>query len=265
MTPSSPTYGDDGTRTVVVVPTYDEAEGILDLVDAVRRHAPGVDVLVVDDASPDGTADLVRGHADFATALHLLARPGRSGLGSAYRAGFDWALARGYDVVVQMDADLSHPPQRLPALLGALGSADVAVGSRYVPGGGVVDWPWRRRLLSRAGNAYVRLVLGVPTHDATSGYRAFRRDAVERIGLTASEADGYCFQVESTWRAHRRGLRVVELPITFRDRTRGTSKMSGAIVREALLRALAWRWAELTDRGRRPAATAGRASRRAAV
>lgn len=201
---------------------------------------------MVDDSSPDGTADRVAGHPAYGTRVHLLLRPGKAGLGAAYRSGFRWALDRGYDVVVQMDADLSHPPDRLPALLAALDEgADVAVGSRYVPGGGAVDWPLRRRLVSAGGNGYVRAVLGLPTHDTTAGFKAFRRSALERIGATTSESQGYCFQVETTWRAHRLGLRVVEVPITFRDRTRGTSKMDAAVVREALARVLAWRWEEL--------------------
>jgi dolichol-phosphate mannosyltransferase len=232
-------------RTIVVVPTYDEADGIERLLDAVLRHVPDADVLVVDDNSPDGTATLVTAHPDFGSRIQLLNRPGKAGLGAAYRAGFSWALTRGYDVVVQMDADLSHPPDRIPALVGALAEADVAVGSRYVHGGGVADWPWSRRLLSWGGNRYVRLVLGIPTRDATAGFKAFRREALEQIAATTSESNGYCFQIENTWRAHRLGLRVVEVPITFHDRTLGESKMQGAIVREALLRVLTWRWSEL--------------------
>jgi dolichol-phosphate mannosyltransferase len=233
-------------RTLVVVPTYDEAEGIRTLLDAVLREAPAVDLLVVDDGSPDGTAGLVTGHPEFRHRVHLLSRPRKDGLGAAYRAGFRWALAGPYDAVVQMDADLSHPPQRLPALLAALADADVAVGSRYVRGGGVRDWPLGRRAISRCGNLYARLVLAVPVHDVTSGYKAFRREALVRIGAVDAESDGYCFQIETTWRASRLGLRIAEVPITFRDRTRGTSKMSGDIVREAMLRVLRWRWREIS-------------------
>lgn len=239
-------------RSVVVVPTYNEAASIGELLARLAEHAPDADVVVVDDASPDGTADLVRADPRFGRGVHLIGRPGKDGLGAAYRSGFAWALDQGYEAVVQMDADLSHPVERVPTLLAALDGADVAVGSRYTPGGGVVAWPWRRRLLSRGGNRYVRLVLGLTTHDATAGFKAFRSMALRRIGATESTSEGYCFQVENTWRAERRGLAVVEVPITFTDRSAGESKMSGAIVREALLRVVAWRFAELT--GRRGAA-----------
>ena len=233
-------------KTVVVVPTYNEAEGILTLLDAVLREAPDVDVLVVDDSSPDGTAALVAGHPGFQHRVHLLSRAQKDGLGAAYRAGFGWALSGSYEAIVQMDADLSHPPERLPALLGALERADLAIGSRYVRGGGVRDWPWRRRAISWGGNLYVRLFLGIPVRDATAGFKAFRRTALEQVGAVHSESNGYCFQIENTWRASRLGLRITEVPITFRDRTRGESKMSGDIVREAMLRVLTWRWREIT-------------------
>ncbi len=234
-------------RTIVVIPTYNEAEGIEQILDAVLREAPYVDILVVDDDSPDGTATLVASHPEFTRRVRLLSRPGKDGLGAAYRAGFGWALISGYDAIVQMDADMSHPPERLPALIGALERADVAVGSRYVAGGGVRDWPLRRRAISWAGNTYVRLVLGIPVHDVTAGFKAFRRDALLRVGAVESESNGYCFQIENTWRASRLGLKIVEVPITFTDRALGVSKMSAAIVREALLRVLAWRWQELTE------------------
>ena len=233
-------------KTVVVVPTYNEAEGIVTLLDAVLREAPDVDVLVVDDSSPDGTAARVADHPAFQHRVHLLSRSQKEGRGAAYRAGFGWALSGSYDAVVQMDADLSHPPERLPALLAALDHADVAIGSRYVRGGGVRDWPWRRRAISRGGNVYVRVFLGIPVRDATAGFKAFRRAALEQIGAVHSESNGYCFQIENTWRASRLGLRITEVPITFRDRTRGDSKMSGDIVREAMLRVLTWRWREIT-------------------
>jgi dolichol-phosphate mannosyltransferase len=229
-------------NTVVVVPTYNEAEGISRLLDAVLHAAPDVDVLVVDDDSPDGTAALVTAHPMTPSRIHLLSRPKKEGLGAAYRAGFAWALCGPYDVIVQMDADMSHPPERLPALLAALRNADIAVGSRYVRGGAVADWPWTRRAISRGGNLYVRLVLGMSTRDATAGFKAFRRTALEQVGATASESNGYCFQIENTWRATRLGLRITEVPITFQDRTQGESKMSGVIVAEAMLKVLAWRW-----------------------
>ncbi len=233
-------------KNIVVIPTYNEAEGIRRVLDDVLRHASDVDILVVDDNSPDGTAALVADHPVFADRVFLLSRAEKEGLGAAYRAGFGWALLAGYDVIVQMDADMSHPPTRVPALIDALVLADLAIGSRYVHGGAVRDWPLRRRAISWAGNSYVRVVLGLPVHDATAGFKAFRRDALLRIGAVESESNGYCFQIENTWRASRLGLRIVEIPITFTDRAAGLSKMSGAIVKEALLRVLVWRWRELT-------------------
>ncbi|WP_310964467.1 polyprenol monophosphomannose synthase [Nocardioides terrisoli] len=233
-----------GRDAVIVVPTYDEAANIDEVLDRLAAAVPDVDVLVVDDNSPDGTAALVRARPDHGLRCHVLDRPGRQGLGAAYRAGFGWALDRGYSAVVQMDADLSHPPERVPALLEALERSDVAIGSRYVVGGGVENWPWHRRFISWAGNAYVRWVLGVEVHDNTAGFKAFRRAGLIEIGAVDSDSDGYCFQVENTWRAARLGLRIIEVPITFRDRTAGTSKMSGAIVLEAVRRVLLWRWNE---------------------
>jgi len=235
----------EAMRSIVIVPTYDEAEGIITMLDAVFLEAPDVDVLVVDDNSPDGTARLVTGHPEYRNRLHLLSRRKKDGLGAAYRAGFTWALEGSYDAIVQMDADLSHPPDRLPALLAALEHADVAIGSRYVRGGGVRRWTLGRRAISRGGNIYVRMVLGLSVRDTTAGFKAFRRDALERIGALNSESNGYCFQIENTWRASRLGLRIVEVPITFTDRTLGESKMTSDIVGEAMLRVLTWRWREL--------------------
>ncbi|MEO5711738.1 MAG: polyprenol monophosphomannose synthase [Nocardioidaceae bacterium] len=236
-------------KALVVIPTYQEAGNIAAVLDRVRLAAPGVDggvhVLVVDDSSPDGTAGIVLRHPDYLHRVFLLRRADKDGLGAAYRAGFRWGLARDYDVVVQMDADLSHPPERLPALIAALDGADVSVGSRYVRGGGISNWSWSRRSISWAGNTYVRLVLRLPVRDATAGFKAFRRDALEQVGATTSVSNGYCFQIENTWRATRLGLRVVEVPIVFTDRTVGSSKMSGAIVAEALLRVIFWRWQQL--------------------
>jgi len=232
-------------RCLVVVPTYNEAANIERLLDEVRRSAPFADVLVVDDRSPDGTAAKVAQHRDFGRQVWLLERPGKAGLGAAYRAGFAWALAEGYDRIAQMDADLSHPPDRLPALFAALNDADVAVGSRYVKGGGVDNWAWQRRLLSWGGNLYVRMVLGTKVRDNTAGYKAFRRSALDTIEVLASESNGYSFQIENTWRATQAGLQVAEVPITFTDRTDGESKMSGSIAAEALSRVLVWRFAEV--------------------
>jgi len=245
-------------RRLVVMPTYQEAETVIEALNAVLAAAPGVDLLVVDDSSPDGTADLVRAHPAYGSSVYLLSRPGKDGLGAAYRAGFAWALNEDYHQIAQMDADGSHPASRLPALFAALETADVAVGSRYVAGGAVSNWGWHRRLLSRGGNVYVRTVLGTGIRDNTAGFKAFRRDALLAIGVLASESSGYAFQIENTWRADRRGLRIVEVPITFTDRTAGSSKMSGPIAREALRRALLWRLGELRH-GRPAAADVGRA------
>lgn len=242
----------DDRAALVVIPTYQEADNIARVLDR-TLVAAAVDILVVDDGSPDGTADLVRSHDSYGDRVHLLERPGKAGLGAAYRAGFGWALEHGHPVVVQMDADLSHPPERIPALLAALADHDVVVGSRYVPGGAVRDWPLARRAISRGGNAYVRLVLGLTVRDATAGFKAFRAEALESIGALDSESDGYCFQIENTWRAARLGLRLTEVPITFTDRMAGTSKMSSGIVTEALWRVLMWRWVEIRDSAARQA------------
>lgn len=250
MTPR-PAGGRSGApRRLVVIPTYNEAANVLRVIDAVREVAPEVEVLVVDDSSPDGTGPLVEAHPAYGADVHLLTRPARAGLGAAYRAGFGWAIERGYDEIAQMDADLSHPPERLPALFSALEEADVAVGSRYVRGGGVRRWGWHRRAISRGGNLYVRAVLGTPVHDTTAGFKAFRVGALATIGVLESQSNGYAFQIENTWRATRRGLRIREVPIIFTDRTAGQSKMSGSIAREALGKVLRWRIAELRHRTR---------------
>ena len=241
-------------NTVVVIPTYNEALGIQTVLDAVLDSAPTADILVVDDSSPDGTGLLVQAHPAYGRRIHLLSRAEKDGLGAAYRAGFAWAVDRADDVIVQMDADLSHPPARIPALVEALDTADMAIGSRYVPGGGVRNWSVRRRLISWAGNTYVRAVLRLDVHDATAGFRAFRRDSLLRLGALDSQSNGYSFQIENTWRASRLGLTATEVPITFTDRTVGQSKMSGAIVREAVVRVLVWRWHEVRER-RHPAPT----------
>lgn len=228
------------TSALVVVPTYDERESVERAVTRVLAADARTKVLVVDDGSPDGTADLVAALAADEPRLHLLRRSGKGGLGSAYRAGFAWALERGYDAVVEMDADLSHPADRLPALLDALGDADLSIGSRWVKGGGTEGWPLSRRLLSRGGNLYVRLMLGLGVGDATAGFRAFRRSALETIDPATLASEGYAFQIESTYVARRLGLRLTEVPITFTERAEGTSKMSGRIVLEALLRVTGW-------------------------
>jgi dolichol-phosphate mannosyltransferase len=240
--------------SIVVIPTYDEAESIREALDRVLA-ATDAHVLVVDDGSPDGTADLVRKDPAFGDRVHLLERTDKNGLGAAYRAGFGWALDRGYPVIGQMDADLSHPPEALTGMLAASrgngGAADLVIGSRYVRGGGTRNWPLSRRIISRGGNLYVRAVLLVPVRDGTAGFRVWTAEALERCRVSESESTGYAFQVENTWRAHRAGLTIQEYPIVFTERRLGQSKMTGAIAREAMLRVLAWRVSELRQWVRR--------------
>lgn len=227
-------------RVLVIIPTYDELENLPLVLARVRAVVPAAHVLVVDDGSPDGTGELADQLAAADEQVHVLHRSGKQGLGAAYLAAFAWGLAHSYDVLVEMDADGSHQPEELPRLLDALVSADLVLGSRWVAGGSVVNWPMHRSVLSRGGNTYTRLALGVPLRDATGGYRAFRRTALESLDLADVASQGYCFQIDLAWRAVRRGLRVVEVPITFIERERGTSKMSGAIVRESLWRVSVW-------------------------
>jgi dolichol-phosphate mannosyltransferase len=227
-------------RVLVIVPTYDEADNIRQITGRLRAAVPQVDLLVADDASPDGTgkiADELAAHDDHVNVLH---RTGKQGLGAAYIAGFGWAAEQAYDVVVEMDADGSHSPEELPRLLDALRDADLVLGSRWVPGGKVVNWPRRRMVLSRGGNLYTRLALGLPLGDATGGFRAYRMTALETIQLDSVSSQGYCFQVDLVFRIWSAGLRVVEVPITFTERERGQSKMSSTIVREALWRVTVW-------------------------
>jgi dolichol-phosphate mannosyltransferase len=227
-------------RVLVVVPTYDERLNLEPVVGRVRSAVPAADVLVVDDASPDGTGEIADRLAAEDDQVHVLHRVGKQGLGSAYLAGFGWGLQRGYDVLVEMDADGSHQPEQLPDLLAALADADLVLGSRWVSGGSVVNWPRSRELLSRGGNTYVRLVLGLGLRDATGGFRAFRRETLDKLDLDAVASQGYCFQVDLARRAVSQELRVVEVPIEFVEREHGVSKMSGAIVREALWRVTVW-------------------------
>jgi dolichol-phosphate mannosyltransferase len=227
-------------RVIVIIPTYNEAANLERIVARVRVAVPTADVLVADDNSPDGTGALADQLANQDAQVHVLHRPGKAGLGSAYVAGFRWALAQGYDVMIEMDADGSHQPEQLSRLLAALSSADLVLGSRWMPGGEVRNWSRGRELLSRGGNMYTRLALGIPLHDATGGFRAFRRRTLEGIDLDEVASQGYCFQVDLAWRALRAGFRVAEVPITFVERELGESKMSHAIVREALWRVTVW-------------------------
>jgi dolichol-phosphate mannosyltransferase len=227
-------------QILVIIPTYNERENLPLIIDRVRRAVPAAHVLVADDNSPDGTGQIADELSAADPAVHVLHRPGKQGLGAAYLAGFAWALEHGYDVAVEMDADGSHQPEQLPRLLDALTDADLVLGSRWVPGGQVRNWPRSREVLSRGGNTYTRVALGIPLRDATGGYRAFRRSALEALDLGAVESQGYCFQVDLAWRAVSQGLRVVEVPITFVEREIGDSKMSQRIVVEALWRVTVW-------------------------
>jgi dolichol-phosphate mannosyltransferase len=239
-------------RVLVTIPTYDERETLGPIIARLRAAVPEVDVLVVDDASPDGTGLLAERLAAGDPQVFALHRPGKAGLGVAYMAAFGWALERDYDVVVEMDADGSHAPEELPRLLAALRHADVVLGSRWVPGGEIRNWPWSRLALSRGGNAFVRLVLGLGLRDATGGFRAIRRPVLESLLVSEVASQGYCFQVDLVRRARAQGHVIAEVPITFVERELGTSKMSNAIVVEALVRVSAWgaqaRWASIRRR-----------------
>nr|WP_294694501.1 polyprenol monophosphomannose synthase [uncultured Friedmanniella sp.] len=227
-------------RTLVIIPTYNELENLPLIVGRVRASVPDVDILVADDNSPDGTGDLADELAAGDDHVHVLHRAGKEGLGAAYLAGFRWGLAQGYDVLVEMDADGSHQPEQLPRLLAALATADLVLGSRWVPGGSVVNWPLSRKVLSRGGNLWTRIALGIPIQDATGGYRAFRKETLQGLGLEDVASAGYCFQVDLAWRALKAGFTVVEVPITFVEREHGVSKMSRRIVVEALLLTTLW-------------------------
>ena len=228
-------------RTLIVLPTFNEADNIVEVLQKLRAVVPEASVLVVDDASPDGTADLVEEVAEQIGDISVMRRPAKSGLGSAYRDGFRRGLSVGYDVMVEMDSDLSHDPAALPLLLTAVADgAALALGSRYIPGGSIPDWSWHRRALSRWGNRYAAAVLGIDVKDATSGYRAYRAEALTNIDFHTVQADGYGFQVEMAYRVLASGGRIVEVPISFTDRVRGESKMSGRIVIEALVLVTWW-------------------------
>jgi glycosyltransferase involved in cell wall biosynthesis len=232
-------------RVLVLLPTYNEIENIRDVLERTRRALPDADVLVIDDGSPDGTAEAAEKLGadldDGRGQIEVLRRSAKSGLGSAYRAGFRVGLARGYDVMVEMDADLSHDPAVLPELIAEVdGGADLAIGSRYVPGGNIPDWTRLRRLISRGGGLYARTMLGLSVQDATAGFRAYHRRLLSQLDLDRVRADGYGFQVEMTYLSQKAGARIVEVPIEFRDRTLGRSKMSSRIVVEALILVTRW-------------------------
>jgi dolichol-phosphate mannosyltransferase len=227
-------------RVLVIIPTYNEAENLRLITERVRRAVPSVDILVADDNSPDGTGAIADELAASDNHIFVLHRPGKQGLGAAYVAGFGWAKDKGYDVVVEMDADGSHAPEELPKLLDTLRGVDVVLGTRYVPGGSVHNWPLHRLALSRGGNLYIRMALGMPFKDATGGYRAYRMAVLDAIDVATVASQGYSFQVELAWRAYRHGFRIAEVPITFVERERGASKMSGNIFKEQLLRVTGW-------------------------
>jgi dolichol-phosphate mannosyltransferase len=239
---------------LVIIPTYNEAENIKPIVKRVRACVPDADVLVADDNSPDGTGKLADELAQSDERVHVLHRQGKEGLGAAYLAGFRWGMDKGYGVLVEMDADGSHQPEELPRLLTALKGADLVLGSRWIPGGRVVNWPKSREFLSRGGSTYSRLLLDLPIRDVTGGYRAFRKETLVGLGMTEVASAGYCFQVDLAWRAVKAGYHVVEVPITFVERERGDSKMNRGIVVEALWRVTAWgvgsRTGKLVRRGR---------------
>ena len=231
-------------RVVMVVPTYNEADNLAWIVGRLRAAVPDVDVLVVDDGSPDGTGALADALAAEDPQVRVVHRTAKAGLGAAYLHGFAVALERGYDVVGEMDADGSHQPEQLPGMLAALEHADLVIGSRWVPGGSVVNWPLTRKALSVGGNLYARVALGLRVRDVTAGFRLFRRTTLEAIDLGSVESSGYCFQTDLAWRTAQAGLRIVEVPIEFVERVRGESKMDRAVATESLRRITAWGVAE---------------------
>lgn len=239
-------------RTLVIIPTYNERENLPLILGRVQASQPNVHVLVVDDGSPDGTGELAD---ELALAdpdrVHVMHRTSKAGLGAAYLAGFAWGLGRGYTVLVEMDADGSHAPEELYRLLDAVDrGADLSIGSRYIDGGTVRNWPRRRKILSKTANGYARVMLGVTIDDITAGYRAYRREVLEKIELSTVDSKGYCFQIEMSWRTVSAGFSVVEVPITFTERELGKSKMSGSNIREAIVNVAAWGIRGRFDRAR---------------
>ena len=229
-------------KTLIIIPTYNERENIERMLTAVHAAVPDAEVLVVDDGSPDGTGDLVEARGRVDSRIHLLRRSGKLGLGTAYLAGFAYALERDYQRVIEMDADFSHDPKYLQPMIDASANADMVIGSRYVEGGGTVDWGLSRRLISRGGGIYARTILGLSVQDLTAGFVCYRRETLETIALSDVFSTGYCFQIELKYRVHRAGLRLLEIPIVFPDRVAGVSKMSAEIAREALVQVLRLKW-----------------------
>lgn len=226
-------------KVLIVIPTFNEAENIRQILSAIREVVPAIQILVVDDSSPDGTGDIVQEmieSPEYSDGLRLLRRKAKEGLGPAYIAGFRWALARSFDAVFSMDADFSHDPKYLPPMIAALGDSDVVVGSRYAEGGGTRNWHWSRRIISRMGGVYARLILGVPVADMTAGFNAYRVSVLEQMDFDSFELLGFGFQLEMKYRAHQLGASFLEIPIVFPDRERGVSKMTGSIATEALVK-----------------------------
>lgn len=228
-------FGDFMTRPLVVLPTFNEKENLPRILPAIRQALPSADIVVVDDISPDGTGNIAKSFAQSDEKIHVLHRNGPRGLGRAYLYGFSWALQRDYTHIFEMDADFSHQPHYLPILLDGAQEADVALGCRYMPGGGIEGWGLHRLLISKGGNAYARKVLSLPYRDLTGGFKCFQRRALEAIDFSKIRSNGYNFQIEMTWFMHNAGMSFIEIPIVFPDRTEGTSKMSATIFHEALL------------------------------
>ncbi|MFZ4843916.1 polyprenol monophosphomannose synthase [Mycetocola saprophilus] len=238
-------------RTVVIIPTYNELVNLPLIVGRVRAATPEVDILIVDDNSPDGTGTLADEMAAADSHIHVLHRTGKEGLGAAYKAGFAWGFEHGYERMIEMDADGSHQPEQLPAMLAkADEGVDLVIGSRYVPGGKVENWPLHRLILSRGGSTYARIMLKLPAKDVTGGYRVFSAHALRELHLEDVQSAGYNFQVDMLWHAHRAGLSIAEVPITFVERVHGRSKMSGNIVFEAMWRVTVWGFSERFGKGR---------------
>ena len=240
MTEPHPPAEPPAGQTVVIMPTYNERQNLESITGRVRAALPEADLLIVDDNSPDGTGDIADKLAEADSHVQVMHRTEKAGLGKAYMSGFSWALERGYGVIVEMDADGSHLPEHLPVLVGALAHADLAIGSRWMPGGRVVNWPRSREALSRGANVYTRLMLGLKVRDATAGFRAYRASTLRTISLDQVQSTGYCFQIDLTMRVAQAGLKIVEVPITFVEREHGASKMSNSIILEAFWRVAQW-------------------------